>query len=113
MEKMILSEICKKCAVCCKNHPVVDLSANEINCLEQETGLRMEVFTNPKGKVDEEYFLQFQKNGDCVFLKKNNGAFYCGVYNARPAICKKYPASHTQKDYCLANCGKVKGNGSG
>lgn len=101
-----MSEICKKCAECCKHHPFVDLSAKEINTLADATGLSAEVFTNSKGKVVEEYFLQFKANGNCFFLKDNNGSFSCGVYEARPGICKKYPSEPIQKNFCDASCEK-------
>lgn len=104
-----MTEICKKCAECCKNHPVVDLSANEISLLVEETGLRMDLFTNRKGKAVEEYFLQFQNNGSCIFLQEKNGGFACGVYHARPGICKKYPSRPIQESFCLKNCEKFMG----
>jgi Fe-S-cluster containining protein len=98
-----LSEICKKCAECCKNYPVVDLSKNEIFSLEKVTGVHSGVFTIPKGKAVEEYFLQFQENGYCFFLNENNGSFSCGVYEVRPGICKNYPSRPIQKEVCNAN----------
>jgi Fe-S-cluster containining protein len=98
-----LTEICKKCAECCKNHPFVDLSKNEINSLEKVTGVPSDVFTYPKGKVVEEYFLKFQENGYCFFLNENNGSFSCNVYEARPEICKYYPSKPRQKEVCDAN----------
>ncbi len=98
-----MTEICKQCAECCKNYPFVDLSKNEINSLEKLTGIPAEVFTNPKGKEIEEYFLQFQDNGYCFFLNENKGSFSCGVYEERPGICKNYPSSPIQKDVCDAN----------
>lgn len=97
-----MTEICKKCAECCKNHPFVDLSRKEINSLHKVTGVHPDVFTNPKGKVVEEYFLQFQENGYCFFLNEDNGSFSCGVYEARPEICKNYPSKPIQKDVCDA-----------
>ena len=106
MENIILTEICKICAACCKNHPFVDLSKKEIHSLEQVTGLHSDVFTNPKGKVVEEYFLQFQENGHCFFLNENNGSFSCGVYETRPGICKNYPSKPMQKKVCDANSAK-------
>ena len=106
MENIIPTEICNKCAECCKNSPFVELSKNEINSLEQVTGLHFDVFTNPKGKAVEEYFLQFQENGDCFFLNENNGSYSCGVYEARPGICKNYPSKPRQKEVCDTNRGK-------
>jgi Fe-S-cluster containining protein len=107
MEAIILSEICKKCATCCKNYPFVDLSKKEIHSLEKVTGVHSGMFTNPKGKAVEEYFLQFQENGYCCFLNENNGSFSCGVYEARPGICKNYPSKPSQREVCEANSEKI------
>ena len=80
-----------------KIQPIVDISKNEINSLEKVTGVHPDVFTNQKGKAVEEYLLRFQENGYCFFLNENNGIFSCDVYQARPAICKKYPLKHYRK----------------
>lgn len=70
--------------------------------MEELTGVHPDLFTNQKEKVVEEYFLQFQKNGDCFFLDENNGNFSCRVYEARPKICKNYPAKPLQQEFCEA-----------
>jgi Fe-S-cluster containining protein len=98
-----LSEICKKCAVCCKNNPFVELSKNDINALKKVTGIPSDVFTYPKDKAAEEYFLQFQDNGYCIFLNEENGNFSCNVYETRPEICKNYPSKQKQKEFCDGN----------
>ena len=109
MENTILSETCKICGKCCQNYPFVKLSKNDINSLEKATKLYFDVFTNPIGKVIEGYFLQFQKNGDCFFLKEHNGSYSCSVYETRPEMCKNYPSKPKQKEFCSAN--SVLGNG--
>ncbi len=101
-----MTEICKKCAECCKNNPCVNLSGNEIKFLEKVTGLRSDAFTYPKGKGVEEYILQFKKNGDCFFLKKKSGNYFCSVYETRPRICKNYPSKPIQKEVCYAHSKK-------
>ncbi len=106
MKKSISAEICKKCAACCKHFPFVQVSEHEITSLEKHTELHSEVFTNEKSEGGEEYFLQFQENGDCFFLVEKEGSYSCGVYEARPGICKKYPAEAIQKKVCRANMGK-------
>ena len=105
-----MTEICKKCAECCKNHPFVDLSNSEIQSLEKATGLHPDVFTNQKGTEVEEYFLQFKENGHCFFLDEKDGSFSCSAYEARPDICKNYPAEPIQKDTCKANMEKFLNN---
>ncbi len=86
------SEICQKCAECCRDYPFVKLSENDIHSLEQVTKSHFDVFTNPMYKIGKGYFLQFQENGDCFFLNENNDSYSCSVYEARPEICKNYPS---------------------
>lgn len=105
-----MTDICKRCAECCKNHPFVDLSHNEIKTLEKAAGLHFDIFTNQKGNKVEEYFLQFKDNGFCFFLNENNGIFSCAVYESRPEICKNYPSKPRQKDLCDANMQKLLGD---
>ena len=103
MENIISSEICRKCAECCKNFPFVELSHNEVYELEKRTGLPFDVFTNRKGDSVAEFFLQFKENGDCFFLNENNGDYSCGVYEARSEICRNYPSNLRQNEVCDAN----------
>jgi len=103
MENIISSEICQKCAQCCKNYPYVELSQNEINELAKLTGLPFDVFTNPKGEAVEEYFLQFKENGDCFFLNEHNGEYSCCIYEARSEICINFPSKPRQNEVCAAN----------
>lgn len=113
MKNIISTEICRKCAECCRNYPFVELSKYEIDLLAQVTGLHFDLFTNPKGKPVEEYFLQFRENGDCFFLNKNNGSYSCGVYEARPEICKKFPSKAIQKEACYDIWENYMSNGIG
>lgn len=106
MKNIISAEICKKCGECCKNFPFVELSEKDIDSLEQLTALHSGVFTNKKEQVAEEYFLQFKENGDCFFLQENDGDYSCGVYDARPGICKNYPSEPLQEKVCDAHIGK-------
>ena len=66
----------------------------------------MDDFINQKGEAVEEYFLKFKENGDCFFLNKKDGSYFCAVYEARPEICKKYPSRPRQKETCEANMEK-------
>jgi uncharacterized protein len=113
MENTISSETCKSCAECCKHYSFVELSQIEINALEKLTGLPFEVFTNPKGKAVEEYFLKFKENGDCYFLNANNGNYSCSVYEARAGICVNYPSGPIQNETCDANRKICLSNNSG
>jgi Fe-S-cluster containining protein len=113
METTILSEICRKCAECCKNYPFVELSQNEIYELEKLTGLPFDMFTSQKGEAVGEYFLKFKENGDCFFLNENNGDYSCGVYEARSRICRNYPSKPGQNEVCDANREMILRNNSG
>lgn len=106
MEITALSERCKKCAKCCKRYPFVELSQNEIGALEKFTGLHFDVFTNPKGKAGEGYFLKFKENGNCFFLDEQNGNYSCVVYEARSKICRNYPSNPSQNETCDRNRNK-------
>ena len=107
MKNIISAEICKKCGECCKHFPFVELSKNDIDSLEKLTALHSGEFANKKEQAVEEYFLQFKENGDCFFLDEHKGSYSCGVYEARPGICKKYPSEPLQKKKCNANMGKT------
>jgi len=113
VENIITSEICLKCAECCKNYPFVELSQHEIFELEKMTGLPSGDFSNQKGGAVEGYFLDFKENGDCIFLNENNSEYSCGVYEARSMICRKYPAKKSQTDVCDSNRKRIPRKKSG
>jgi len=100
MANVISTRICKKCGECCKQSPFVELSKDEINALEQATGLHFDLFTNSKGVSADGYFLKFQGDGACFFLNKSEDGYACGVYEARPEACKTYPSKAIQHDFC-------------
>ncbi len=100
-------KMCQKCAECCKNYPLIEISKNEIKSLELLTGLQFGILINSKSKAYEGYLLQFKENGDCFFLNENNGNYSCDVYEVRPEICKKYPSTLRQQEACLLNKGKL------
>lgn len=103
MKKTISSEICTICAGCCRNYPFVELTEDDILAIEHVTGLRSEDFTHSKGSAGKAPFLQLQESGDCIFLSGNKGRYSCGVYKARPRICKDYPCKPKQREACDAN----------
>ena len=75
-----------------------------MDCLQRVTGLPFEMFTNPKGKVIEEYFLKFRENGYCFFLNEDKGRYTCRVYESRPEICRNFPSTPIQKENCYKVC---------
>jgi len=100
MENVISTRICKRCGECCKQSPFVELSNPEINSLERLTGLPPELFTNQKPSEVEEYFLQFNDKGACIFLNEKNGGYSCSVYDARPEACKAFPSKPIENKFC-------------
>ncbi|MDX2479347.1 MAG: YkgJ family cysteine cluster protein [Desulfuromusa sp.] len=106
-ENIISVDICRKCAECCKNYPFVEISKSEVDSIAKATGLPSDVFAISKGRAVEEYFLQFQENGNCFFLNEDNGSYSCAVYEARPGICADYPSNPKQKEYCDLCKGKL------
>ena len=103
MVSIISAKICGQCGGCCRHHPFVRLSKNEVSALKHATGLDSEVFADSRDTTVDEYFLQFKENGDCFFLIEHNGSYSCGAYAARPAICRSYPSEARQHQVCSDN----------
>ena len=91
---------CISCAECCKNYPFIRLSQSEVILITKYTALHMDQFAELKEKEVGSYFLKFNKNGDCYFLKYDNGTYCCKIYGIRPCICRNYPNTIIQKEYC-------------
>jgi Fe-S-cluster containining protein len=92
--------VCRLCAACCKRGPFVQLDADEIALLEPASGLRGDLFTDDAGDESGRRFLRMKRQGECIFLEAAGGAHACGVYDARPAICREYPRTQPQKAAC-------------
>ncbi|WP_419660043.1 conserved uncharacterized protein, UPF0153 [Desulfosarcina variabilis str. Montpellier] len=96
---------CITCAECCKNYPYISLSQSEVILIAKCTTLNVDQFAESKEKEAGSYFLKFNKNGDCYFLEYDNGTYCCQIYEIRPYICRNYPDTTIQKEYCK---GKIK-----
>jgi len=92
--------ICTSCGAWCRNFPFVKIRQSDIDRLEAFTGHASEVFSNVDEIDSEKRFMKFNEIGDCVFLKKLNGRYACGVYEARPSICRAYPSTIAQNAAC-------------
>ncbi|WP_289053356.1 YkgJ family cysteine cluster protein [Carboxylicivirga marina] len=104
MENKISSPTCQNCGVCCRNFPFVELNESELKALEDFTKMHRHEFTDPRGpSYDDGYFLKSKENGDCIFLKIDNGFFTCGVYEARADICRNYPINEHHWKWCNEN----------
>jgi Fe-S-cluster containining protein len=94
---------CQACGECCRRFPYIEVSQADIDELVRYTGLRPDAFVNAKGETPEVHFLRFRENGDCVFLDEDDGRLSCRVYEARPGICRTYPADSAQDERCEVN----------
>jgi len=76
---------CKRCGECCR-HYTIKLTKADIKKIEK--------------RYNKEYFLSYdhiknylvlKSNNGCVFLKQKKNKYFCGIYDIRPKICRKYP----------------------
>src|SRR3989338_6250988 len=81
---------CDSCAQCCKAFDV-KLFKEDIRRIKK-AGYDEDFFMEPDGisRKPNDYVLRKQ-NGQCVFLGKRSGKYYCKIYDIRPKICRKYP----------------------
>jgi len=82
----------RKCGRCCIV-TVVLLLDEDIKRIKKQ-GFSQDFFVDYEmlGEYRGKPSLKKNKDGWCVFLKKDKkGIFSCGIYENRPQICKKYP----------------------
>ncbi len=104
MENPVSSNTCRNCGICCQNFPFVEVNDAEMTVLEKFTQMDRKEFTDPIGSnYDAGHFLKFKENGDCMFLKADNGFFSCTVYEARAGICRNYPVNKHHWKWCNEN----------
>jgi uncharacterized protein len=84
---------CTQCGNCCSGPPgYVWLTKEEIAGIAKRLGTK-------DGRLGKEYVrrvgLRFslteRADGDCVFLKRENGRTFCGIYEVRPLQCRTWP----------------------
>lgn len=98
--KMSSTHVCNGCGSCCRNFAYVRVSQNDIETLENFTGLSSEQFTDNVDKAGKKRFMKFQENGDCIFLNVIDGDYSCSVYEARSKTCRDYPSTDIQRETC-------------
>ena len=103
MSTRIDSETCQACGECCRRFPYVQLSRAEIDALVACTGMPPGSFADVKDEGAGEYFLRFREDGACVFLIEEGGSASCSAYEARPGVCRDYPADPDQDKRCEDN----------
>ena len=75
---------CNRCGKCCYPPRLYPLDISRIKRAGYKNFLQKD-FRNIS-------YLKEQKNGKCIFLKRNKKAASCGIYKHRPKICRLYPA---------------------
>jgi hypothetical protein len=80
---------CTVCAKCCRTS-TTDLSERDIDRLARHLRIERAQFVADYTAIDPEdhtRILKWTEGPGCVFLEGN----LCGVYEARPEICQRYP----------------------
>jgi hypothetical protein len=88
-----LSFTCTQCGNCCGGDPgYVWATEEELARIAQFIG-----HENPRldkrylKRVGVRYSLVEKENGDCIFLKRENGKAACSIYPVRPLQCRTWP----------------------
>jgi Fe-S-cluster containining protein len=96
-----IKRACKKCnASCCR------LGGSEFSEREMKKALKINPeYKNLFIKVGDDHYEAKTKNGNCLFLDKNNS---CIIHNAKPLLCKCWPIyvdiKKNKKEYFLVAC---------
>ncbi len=84
---------CTQCGNCCSGEPgYVWLNRKAIEQIAEF--LRHDDGWIPKSqlrRVGVRYSLTERPDGDCIFLKRENGKAMCSIYPVRPAQCRTWP----------------------
>lgn len=84
---------CTQCGNCCSGPPgYVWVTPEELQRIAKFLG-------NADGKLDRKYVrrvglgfsLTERPDGDCVFLRRENGKAMCSIYPVRPLQCRTWP----------------------
>jgi Fe-S-cluster containining protein len=86
---------CWPCANCCTG-TVVRIRESDIARWKKEE--RFDILMCIEEISPDAVFMIHKKNDECIFLDKKG----CLIYDARPEVCRLYPASrsHADKFYC-------------
>lgn len=92
----------RKCGKCCIDYTVLlykkDIERIKTLGYQKEHFVEYERIGPERGKP----ILKKKSDKWCVFLKKSeSGIFSCGIYDARPEICKKYPFFGRAVESCI------------
>jgi len=88
-----LSFSCTQCGNCCSGEPgYVWATKEEVRRISEFLG-RTDGWLDKKHlrRVGLRYSLTERPDGDCVFLKRENGKAMCSIYPVRPLQCRTWP----------------------
>ena len=88
-----LSFSCTLCGNCCSGEP------GYVWATKEEVAAIAKFLGRNDGKLDEKhlrrvglhYSLTEKPDGDCIFLKRENGKATCPIYPVRPLQCRTWP----------------------
>ncbi len=88
-----LNFTCTQCGNCCSGDP------GYVWATEAEVAKVAQYIGHPDPRLDQRYLRRHggkfsfveKEGGDCVFLKRENGKTYCGIYPVRPLQCRTWP----------------------
>ena len=88
-----LSFECTQCGNCCSGDP------GYVWATKDEVAKIAEFLGRPDGRLDDtqlrrvgfRYSLTEKPDGDCIFLKRENGKGICSIYSVRPTQCRTWP----------------------
>lgn len=84
---------CTQCGNCCSGDPgYVWATKEEIRRIAEFLG-REDGWLDGKHlrRVGFRYSLTERRDGDCIFLKRDNGKAMCSIYPVRPLQCRTWP----------------------
>jgi hypothetical protein len=84
---------CTQCGNCCSGDPgYVWATKEEIRKIAEFLG-RTDGWLDKAHvrRVGLRYSLTERPDGDCIFLKRENGKTMCGIYPVRPVQCRTWP----------------------
>lgn len=84
---------CTQCGNCCSGDPgYVWATKEEIASISRFLG-RTDGGLDPKHlrRVGWRFSLTEKPDGDCIFLKRENGKSMCSIYSVRPVQCRTWP----------------------
>lgn len=84
---------CTQCGNCCSGPPgFVWVTKEEIARIAKHIGRKDGwLGRDHLRRVGFKYSLTELSDGDCVFLKREGGKSYCGIYKVRPLQCRTWP----------------------